>query len=88
MKRIAPILAFLLVASAWAADRVIVRPKEITDVLVNPGIGFTSFHRFNGDPLADIKSVRKLTTVVKNGQVFTLKELLQGGTISAGSTAR
>lgn len=31
----------------------------------------------NGDPLADIKSVRKLTTVIKNGQVYTLKELLQ-----------
>jgi imidazolonepropionase-like amidohydrolase len=32
----------------------------------------------NGDPLADIKSVRKLTTVIKNGQVYSLKGLLQG----------
>jgi Tol biopolymer transport system component/imidazolonepropionase-like amidohydrolase len=32
----------------------------------------------NGDPLADIKSVRNLTTVIKNGQVYTVKELLQG----------
>jgi hypothetical protein len=29
----------------------IVRPKEITEVLVNPGIGFTTFQRFNGDTL-------------------------------------
>jgi hypothetical protein len=30
---------------------VIVRPTEIDDVLVNPGIGFTTFQRFNGDRL-------------------------------------
>ena len=29
----------------------IVRPREIDDVLVNPGIGFTTFQRFNGDAL-------------------------------------
>jgi hypothetical protein len=29
----------------------IVRPREIDDVLVNPGIGFTTFQRFNGDHL-------------------------------------
>lgn len=40
----------------------------------------------NGDPLADIKSVRKLTTVIKNGQVYTLKQLLQGTAAGAGST--
>src|SRR4051812_32784650 len=28
-----------------------VRPKEIDSVLVNPGIGFTTLNRFNGDPL-------------------------------------
>ena len=28
-----------------------VRPQEIEDVLVNPGIGFTTLNRFNGDPL-------------------------------------
>ncbi len=28
-----------------------VRPKEIFDVLNNPGIGFTTFQRFNGDSL-------------------------------------
>jgi hypothetical protein len=28
-----------------------VLPKEIDDVLINPGIGFTTFQRFNGDDL-------------------------------------
>ena len=32
---------------------VIVRPKENDDVLVNPGIGFMTFQRFNGDALND-----------------------------------
>src|SRR5215510_595290 len=33
-----------------AQDRnvVVVRPKEIHDVLVNPGMGITTFQRFNG----------------------------------------
>ena len=30
---------------------VVVRPKEIDDVLNNPGIGFNTFQRFNGDTL-------------------------------------
>lgn len=30
---------------------VVVKPKEIQDVLNNPGIGFTTFQRFNGDAL-------------------------------------
>jgi hypothetical protein len=34
-----------------AQTTVVVRPKEIDDVLVNPGIGFTTFQRFNGDAL-------------------------------------
>jgi Beta-galactosidase len=34
-----------------AQETVIVRPKEIDDVLNNPGIGFTTFQRFNGDRL-------------------------------------
>ncbi len=29
----------------------VVRPVEVDDVLVNPGIGFTTFQRFNGDDL-------------------------------------
>jgi len=38
-------------SSLLAQDIAIVRPKEIDDVLVNPGIGFTTFQRFNGDEL-------------------------------------
>jgi Domain of unknown function (DUF4832)/Beta-galactosidase len=33
------------------ADAVIIRPKEIHDVLINPGMGITTFQRFNGQPL-------------------------------------
>lgn len=46
-------LPFLLAACAVlsAQDVTVVRPKEIDDVLVNPGIGFTTFQRFNGDAL-------------------------------------
>ena len=40
-----------LALPAWGIDTVIVRPKEIPDVLVNPGIGFNTFQRFNGDSL-------------------------------------
>ncbi|MFO7670094.1 MAG: DUF4832 domain-containing protein [Bacteroidales bacterium] len=32
-------------------EAVLVRPSEIQDVLTNPGIGFTTFQRFNGDNL-------------------------------------
>ena len=35
--------------SAAAEELAVVRPKEIDEVLVNPGIGFTTFQRFNGD---------------------------------------
>ena len=34
-----------------AVETVIARPVEINDVLINPGIGFTTFQRFNGDAL-------------------------------------
>jgi hypothetical protein len=42
---------FLLCAAAFAQEIVTVRPTEIDDVLVNPGIGFMTFQRFNGDTL-------------------------------------
>src|SRR6516164_3320966 len=32
-------------------ETVVVRPKEISDVLVNPGMGITTFQRFNGQAL-------------------------------------
>ncbi len=42
----------LLVAWPGSGQQtVIVRPQEIDDVLVNPGIGFMTFQRFNGDRL-------------------------------------
>lgn len=46
----------LLIVCAYAAvagaqSPVIVRPVEIDDVLVNPGMGFMTFQRFNGDQL-------------------------------------
>ncbi len=34
-----------------AAETITVRPKETDEVLINPGIGFTTFQRFNGDRL-------------------------------------
>jgi hypothetical protein len=43
---------FCVIASeSLAAETVIVRPEVIDDVLVNPGIGFMTFQRFNGDDL-------------------------------------
>ncbi|MBL7734118.1 MAG: hypothetical protein JNL51_01570, partial [Chitinophagaceae bacterium] len=36
---------------AQQPETVRVRPAEIFDVLNNPGIGFTTFQRFNGDTL-------------------------------------
>jgi len=46
-------IACLLAAAnfALAQRTVIVRPQEIDDVLINPGIGFMTFQRFNGDAL-------------------------------------
>lgn len=32
----------------------VIKPKEIYDVLTNPGMGFTTFQRFNGDTLNSI----------------------------------
>ncbi len=50
------IMIFLLCAmSAFTQETVIVRPTEIDDVLINPGIGFMTFQRFNGDELNEGK---------------------------------
>jgi len=41
-----------IIASNISAQKVIrVTPKEINDVLINPGIGFNTFQMFNGDNL-------------------------------------
>ncbi len=48
-------LCLLIVPSLFAQDKypdtTVVRPVEIDDVLNNPGIGFMTFQRFNGDTL-------------------------------------
>lgn len=44
-------LILLIATSALAQEVAIVRPREIDDVLVNPGTGFQTFQRFNGDEL-------------------------------------
>ena len=52
MRSIIPL--FLITAAGFgqpAEKTIIVRPAEIDDVLVNPGIGFMTFQRFNGDAL-------------------------------------
>jgi hypothetical protein len=48
-------LSPLGVIPARAAETITVRPREIDDVLVNPGIGFMTFQRFNGDKLNEGK---------------------------------
>jgi len=42
------LVLWALAASGLAQD-VIIRPREISDVLLNPGMGFTTQQRFNGD---------------------------------------
>lgn len=45
------VLPAVLCVPLLAQPTVVVRPQEIDDVLVNPGIGFMTFQRFNGDDL-------------------------------------
>ncbi len=49
------VLIWLWPLTALSQDTIIVRPKEIDDVLTNPGIGFMTFQRFNGDKLNEGK---------------------------------
>lgn len=51
MNRLLFVLMILLPTAAFSQDTAVIRPKEIDDVLVNPGIGFMTFQRFNGDKL-------------------------------------
>jgi len=46
---------------------VVVRPQLISDVLNNPGIGFTTFQRFNDDPLNPGKEWSEGFPIVKYG---------------------
>ncbi len=50
-RSISIMLVVVAAAPLLAQTPVIVRPKELDDVLVNPGIGFMTFQRFNGDQL-------------------------------------
>ena len=48
------LIALVMATAAGALaqrETVVVRPVEIQDLLVNPGMGITTFQRFNGDPL-------------------------------------
>jgi len=37
--------------TVWCQNIITIRPEEIQEVLVNPGMGFMTFQRFNGDSL-------------------------------------
>ncbi len=48
MKTIALLLLqFTLISTLLAQNTTIVRPREIKDILINPGMGITTFQRFN-----------------------------------------
>jgi hypothetical protein len=56
MKKMKSLLFILVTFSGLAIElsaqkKIYVRPVEIDDVLINPGIGFMTFQRFNGDEL-------------------------------------
>ena len=53
LRMIRPALFVLLtfLTSIVSAQTTIVRPKEIDDILVNPGMGIETFNRFNGQAL-------------------------------------
>lgn len=45
------LLTVFTVQASAQSETVIIRPVEIHDVLVNPGMGITTFQRYNGDAL-------------------------------------
>jgi len=49
------VLVSLGAATARSQETVVVRPKASDEVLTNPGIGFMTFQRFNGDTLNEGK---------------------------------
>lgn len=50
-KLLGPMCLLALAPFVSAQETVVVRPKAIDTVLVNPGVGFMTFQRFNGDKL-------------------------------------
>jgi Tol biopolymer transport system component/imidazolonepropionase-like amidohydrolase len=54
-------------ALGYGADLGSVEPGKVADMVI-----------ISGDPLVDIKAARNVDTVIKNGNVFTMKELMSG----------
>jgi len=52
-------------AALWPQSTVAIRPKEIDDVLINPGIGFMTFKRFNGDRLITGEGWKEANPIVQ-----------------------
>ena len=69
-RRAAALAPALLVAAALASaqDVRIVRPVETDEVLVNRGMGFMSFQRFNGDALNEGGSPCEQDAIVQRFQ--------------------
>jgi Domain of unknown function (DUF4832)/Beta-galactosidase len=52
MNAVCALLLFLVTVQGYGQkDTIVLRPVEIQDVLVNPGMGITTFQRFNGQAL-------------------------------------
>jgi len=47
-------VAAFAVTNLSAQETIQIMPREIDDVLINPGIGFMTFQRFNGDDLNEV----------------------------------
>lgn len=53
---------------------VVIRPKEIYDVLNNPGIGFTTFQMYNGDNLAPNQDVLREVNLGQHNNPIDIRE--------------
>src|SRR6266576_3236753 len=54
LRKSSPLLALmfsLFVSASAQTEMIVVRPEPNDEVLVNPGMGITTFQRFNGQPL-------------------------------------
>ena len=65
------LLCGVILPAAAQKDTVVIRPVEIQDVLVNPGMGITTFQRFNGQEL------NPLYTWSERGPVTELQDAQQ-----------
>ena len=48
---------FLLPRSVFTQNTTVIRPTEINEVLINPGMGFSTFQMFNGDNITPFHDV-------------------------------